>query len=554
MTLPATIKPSVGPSIITRATRLFNGTLGDILTELLQNARRAEASIVEIMLDDTEDGATLTLADDGTGIDDPSALLTLGHSGWDAAVAAREDPAGMGLFSLAGRHARVQSFSRTEQRGWEVDIPADGWEGKFSLGIRPAPIARGTRIIIDLPDDWTKAVEGAVRAAASYYPVPVRFNGAPLKQGDFLEGAVRVEDWRGCRIGIFCKTASEPSNSPRINFHGLTVPCPMPLVSEGNSFGKWTARVDIIDAPQLQLVLPARKEMVENAALGDLRRAVEAAVYRAIAAQGDHRLAHKDWLRALDLGVPLPEAAPWLEAWLPMTADSLGREIGGPVRGDAMIIVPAFAADLEQGLACAVGDGKSLGGPLVCGIAAFEGYSWYDGLARLYTLEFGVTKNGNVLRFSEEQPSIPGFVSGPVDALFAEIRIIRSEGEGEVADTHRLPIDMLVCEDEGYDLDEALVLIAEGASIDPLALAWQIEKSLFCYNDDSDSWDTQHRNFEERALHLAYELVLGEEGAALERIRGAVQREIAWLIPADQTLTLTATRADAVLDLRASAS
>jgi len=37
MTLPATIQPRVGQSLITRVTRLYNGTLFDCLAELLQN-------------------------------------------------------------------------------------------------------------------------------------------------------------------------------------------------------------------------------------------------------------------------------------------------------------------------------------------------------------------------------------------------------------------------------------------------------------------------------------------------------------------------------------
>jgi hypothetical protein len=61
------------------------------------------------------------------------------------------------------------------------------------------------------------------------------------------------------------------------------VPCSQEGVSEVDGFSFWHAKVDIIDAPTLQLVLPARKEMVENEALRQLRIAMEAAIYRAIA-------------------------------------------------------------------------------------------------------------------------------------------------------------------------------------------------------------------------------------------------------------------------------
>src|SRR3546814_9257723 len=48
MSLPATINSQVDPAAVTRVTRLFNNTLGDILSELIQNARRAGASAVDL--------------------------------------------------------------------------------------------------------------------------------------------------------------------------------------------------------------------------------------------------------------------------------------------------------------------------------------------------------------------------------------------------------------------------------------------------------------------------------------------------------------------------
>ena len=46
--LPATIFTSVAPETINKVTRLFNGSVSDILHELLQNARRAGASTVAV--------------------------------------------------------------------------------------------------------------------------------------------------------------------------------------------------------------------------------------------------------------------------------------------------------------------------------------------------------------------------------------------------------------------------------------------------------------------------------------------------------------------------
>ena len=44
MPLPTVVHSQVDPAAITKVTRLFNNTLGSILTELIQNARRAGAT------------------------------------------------------------------------------------------------------------------------------------------------------------------------------------------------------------------------------------------------------------------------------------------------------------------------------------------------------------------------------------------------------------------------------------------------------------------------------------------------------------------------------
>ena len=64
-----TIRATVSPETISKVTRLFNGTIGDILNELLQNARRAGASGVDVDAMPVENGLRVTIADDGCGID-----------------------------------------------------------------------------------------------------------------------------------------------------------------------------------------------------------------------------------------------------------------------------------------------------------------------------------------------------------------------------------------------------------------------------------------------------------------------------------------------------
>ncbi len=78
------------------------------IQELLQNARRAEASEVRVEIDSRAGSVCVT--DNGHGVIDPQDLLNIGKSEWAAGVQA-ERPAGMGLFSVfkLGKLAEVRS-------------------------------------------------------------------------------------------------------------------------------------------------------------------------------------------------------------------------------------------------------------------------------------------------------------------------------------------------------------------------------------------------------------------------------------------------------------
>ena len=175
--LPATIATSVAPETISKVGRLFNGSATDVLNELLQNARRAGASRVRLTTSGTPGDRLLTITDDGDGIADPAAIVTLGRSGWAAETNRREDPAGMGVFSLAGRDVIVRSWSRPAHRGWMAHIPAGAWHDSRSIAIEADPIARGTTITLRMPDEWAAQLRSDAERVARFYPLPVEFDG-----------------------------------------------------------------------------------------------------------------------------------------------------------------------------------------------------------------------------------------------------------------------------------------------------------------------------------------------------------------------------------------
>ncbi len=102
------IQATINPRLLTKASRLFTGTQQGRIIEILQNARRAGATMVEI----TNDEPFVTIRDNGRGIENWNRLLDLGGSGWKDELEASEDPAGVGIFCLAPRSVTIRSTAR----------------------------------------------------------------------------------------------------------------------------------------------------------------------------------------------------------------------------------------------------------------------------------------------------------------------------------------------------------------------------------------------------------------------------------------------------------
>ena len=544
MPFPTTIHTTVGDSLLTRITRFFDGSVSACLIEAIQNARRAGAKRIDISRIESDRGPALRIRDDGCGIADPVKFLTLGDSGWDETIARSEDPAGMGVFSLAGRHVTVRSHAAELGVAWQVTITPDAWESGKQLDLAPAAIDKGTEIEVDMAESWVGALDQAVKDAARFCPVPVWLDGKRQLHESFLSGATRVEKWNGCNIGIYCDNIHVPRELARINFHGLTVPCQLPHIHDVDGDRGWYAKVDIIDAGHLQLVLPARKEMVQGPALEALREACEAAIFRTIARKGHHRLSHAHWLRAKALGVFLPEAAPWLSAWTPRTAEADNTLVGERVAGEPMILMPLDEAHIEQCLGRATASGRPLGATPVQPVSEFVGYSWYNAIPRVVGWSFRVEKaDGYVFDYPLDAQPLPALTSGRVDAIEIEIAVQASADSGEPAEIFSLPADVLIIPDDcSNDLDNVTILLSADCAITPSELAYLLEAACFYHDDDcdADSYHTQQATFDMQARFAANMLLLGEDAAILERVREAIREHVSWLIPKDRAIRMQA--------------
>lgn len=538
--LPATIATSVAPETISKVGRLFNGSAHDVLNELLQNARRAGATNIVITTAGHPADQLLHVVDDGSGIADPAAVVTLGRSGWSEETQAREDPAGMGVFSLAGRDVIIRSWSQPERQGWMAHIPAGAWASSRPIAISNDPIAYGTAITVRIPHEWSDGLDEAVRQVTCHYPLPVTFNGEPVERSGWLDGAVRIEDWNGCRIGIY-REELKVSGNPRLNFHGVTIACNLPTIGEVGRGHLWNARVDILDCPAIQLVLPARKEAVQNDALGDLRSAVTAAIFRTIAAQPSHRLSFDNWLQAQALGIEMPEAEPYLNGWLPLHADhDENYASGSRITDPAMVVMPEIDSLIAQPAALAIARHSPFAGQLVNEETAFAGYRWYDELARVGTIAFYVTQDGCTFTVDANTGAPADADHGYVEGLEMSAMLHSGGAFTEVrceADVAFAPDHDMSCR-----IDDLAIFIRRGAELVAGDVIDLTRRAAFDPDTDcdADTPQTQRLRFTRDATERVIGILEGSDAALEVQVRSLLSN-YRWLVPADRTVTVMMT-------------
>ena len=535
--LPSSIRPTVSENTITKVTRLFNGTLTDILNEMIQNARRAGATRVDIDREKTEAGFTLWIGDNGSGVERPESLLTLGSSGWNSEICDAEDPAGMGVFSLAGRRVTIMSRHAEHPHGWRIVIPEDGWTGQVDLDVDRFDHPVGTTISFPVCELAAHEIEKFVANVALHCPIAVTLDGKAMLSRDFLEGACNIVEWQGSRIGVF--TGRPPLWDNHLNFHGLTLTSKLPTVSDSLRGTSWWVRVDIGATPDLKLVLPARKEAVENDCLRSLRIACEKAIYRTISEQPSHRLSHEYWTRAGELGVILPEAEAVLDRWEPGYADSANNPytLTRIEVTPSTILVLGDETYVEQALAHTLANN-----PVRDRLAAthqnYVGYSWYDKLTQLTDIGF-IIRDGDATINLAPDPDTSDKLEQHVaaDEITMFYVLMRVDGTTERCE---VPADIAFYMDGYWDnLDGLAVAWRRTSSLQPEALVDMMHAVCFSPSDDNDadSWDTQHTYFLREARRTARSILLGGEAAIIGDIEDLIARN-RWRLPNNREVTI----------------
>ena len=575
-----TIRTRIHESAVKRVTRIYAATLADIFTETLQNSRRAGATRVRIAVaataarpDETATGTgetplLVTVADDGAGIADPAVLLSFGENGWDDATVRREDAAGFGFASLARRNCAVSSRPHSPNDeilpGWRVALSPGHFLGEADAEIlsdEEAPVPHGTAISFQATESIA-AIRNAAENAARHYPLPVVFQDRTeddtadpeeLPRRAFLDGAVHAEPWRGLVFGVF-RNRHDGYRDPDLNFFGLTLTVGLPTVETVHG-ATWTVLADVDDCPDLELVLPARKEAVENAFLKDMREAARLSIYRAMAADQNPRPAFEDWTRAREAGIGIAPPPAVLSPWRPGTADVddwRDQPNLAPARADALVMGSEPEPPEAQALWRAA-ERAGIASRLFENDRRLEGYGWYDALDRVTGIAVEVTLDGE--RHALDDTPLPER-TGPTaaelpprpEAIRITLAVRPATGRCRTLD---LPADVVFAGEALSWADDAVPLVTADSALQPHELAALLRNGFFSPSDDfdADSRETQRDRFDEDALHLATRLLLSDDDACRQSIAEAVRRQLMWFVPGDRAVDIRIRRPDVTVTI-----
>ena len=571
-----TIRARIHESAVKRVTRIYAATLADIFAETLQNSRRAGAARVRIAVsgssrtpDAGEPYFTVTVSDDGSGIADPAVLLSFGENGWDDALVRREDAAGFGFASLARRNCAVSSRPRSTDReiapGWRVELAPEHFLGEADASVQAdeqAPYPQGTAISFRATEHAV-AIRNAAENAARHHPLPVVFEDGTdgeaaaeeLPRRAFLDGAVHAESWRGLVFGVF-RNRRSGYRDPDLNFFGLTLAVGLPTVETVHG-PAWTVLADVDDCPDLELVLPARKEAVENAFLKEMRAAARLAVYRAMAADPNPRPAFEDWTRAREAGIEMAPPPPMLRPWQPSLAHV--DDWRDPPRlaavGRDTLVMDCDPEPHEAQALWRAAERNGAAPRLFEADLRLEGYAWYDGLHRTTAIDVEVTLDGKPYALDEAPlpertgPNVAELPPRP-EALCIELVVRAADGP---ADALSLPTDVAFAGEAWSHVDDTLPLVAADSALQPHQLAVLLRAAFFSPSDDveADSWETQRDRFDEEAVHLATRLLLSDDEACRQSITEAVRRELMWFVPGDRAVDIRIRRPEVTVTLAA---
>ncbi|MBW8016134.1 MAG: hypothetical protein FVQ82_08105 [Planctomycetes bacterium] len=501
-----TIRAKVSERLLSKASRLFTGTLEGRIIEVLQNARRAGATHVNII----NKNGFVTVCDNGRGIDDFQKLLDLGDSDWDENMEMAEDPAGVGLFCLSPRELTIFSGSR------KVCITEKAWTGEPIEVVQNGDSVKGT-ILMFRDELWEF---NTVEKHAVFSGLTVTVDQQQCAKENFCSEDAADYQALGCKIEVRLRKDLNNghtyfrhgcySNDVLVNFHGQVISFRDSPVSDTDI----AFLVDMTGEPTgIRLMLPARTQLIENDAFEQLKAAIEVEAYRFIQKQSSHKLPFKEYERARELGINLPEAEPVFEVGL------LYGDVVEPIRVTKPKDLPLskcyrLGKDCENScetneanvhLLAATGKLKEPFVPVRI-IPSYDGYIWAD-LPVVSKVEVTVGKElGHIGIFSETLVA--------VDSL----QIAVHTSDKKIFKSNTL-IAVLEEQEEGKNWGYVNVYVTLEAREE--LSATDIWFHLGGWNDEGDTYDTQ-LYYLEQDLEEFWATIIGPAEYLRSKIRGCL--------------------------------
>lgn len=494
------VQARVSSRLLAKADRLFTGTQEGRMIEILQNARRAGATRVEIT---NSPNGFVTIQDNGHGIRDFSVLLDLGSSDWDPTIEEAEDPAGVGIFSLAPRDVTIESgttklvinqaiWTGTPARLFELHDPVPGTRIQFKDSLWEFP---------------------TVEKSAIFTGLEVVVDGKACAQQPFCSSQATHHPELGCRIEVRSREDLNEGHrhfwtnfyrpTAMVNFHGQVVSFEYPTLDDEHL----CYLIDLTGEPTgLRLMLPARTQMVENPALAQLKTVLEIEAYRYIQKKGKHTLSYDQYLRARTLGIELAEAVPVFSVGL-LSGDS--PEPMGITKPEDFPLSQCYrmkndSDDIDNENAhilAALGQFKTPFIPIEIDLR-YDGYSW----AKLPTIE--------TVAVSVHKTLGSDWIWGSDAAAFDRLEITVTTSDGK---RFHSPVSLAVREIKRKTcrwVDKTVCLTPQSREeITPEDLWYHFGG----WRDDSDTFDTQLVQFEED-LERFWADILGPEGYLRDKL------------------------------------
>jgi hypothetical protein len=543
-----TIRARVGAGMLDKADRLFRNDDKGTFIELLQNSRRAGATLVEVTINEIPKSpvvCAVSVQDNGRGIGDFTKLLTLWESGWGESTKEAEDPAGIGFYSLC--RSDVEVFSGN----WYCSITPAAFLGKTAATVvRREETTPGTRLCF-IRSSSLNALKAALLDAAMFYPVEVTLNGQALPRYDFLEGAVHRQVIDGVEVG-FAMQFTHGVRHPEVNwnFYGARLREEFPefrgvIPPPGREHDdplSLHVRFNVLETGRIKLQLPDRRTVIQDEFFHAFCRKVRTAGYRWFQTQERHLLSFKHWREAKELGVFLPEAVRQLATWANLSRDEYSEPMFGvdePQFLDESQCVLLVSSDVANAHALqgAVNSGAKLDYALYRERGEFTGYRWYDELPRL--TEIDVAIDGV---FVKEQPFDP---QKRPKTIHLVLHIERQPGLTTETTTITLPaaihvdtddfcsISFVAVENSPWDNDELA---------GPFDVTQFLSYATFSYSDEGDTFDTQLDRHNSEIECMVNEYFRGPRASLVALLHASLTGDVRHLANRLNVCSITVTR------------